>query len=147
MKKKMIWIGTIIVIVLVVIIIVLFIRSKTMNYCKFVDRKCDLEIGQYLEYDRGTVGISEEHFCLQFKVKKGCETKIQNALEEKYNDELQELGDEVRLREGSMNNLIKKGTKKHLYSFFQSGKSVKSIEVTILIVDINGQQYAFIYTI
>lgn len=45
-----------------------------------------------------------------------------NALEEKYNDELQDFGDEVRLREGSMNKLIKKGTKKHFYSFFNQVK-------------------------
>lgn len=146
MKKKMIWIGTIIVIVLVVIIIVLFIRSKTMNYCKFVDRKCDLEIGQYLEYDRGTVGFSESHFCLQFKVKQGCEAELESVLNSKYSDMIS-MDDTVRIDNTSMSKLIKTGTKRHIYVFFRSGKGKKTVEINICIVDIDGQQFAFFYTV
>ena len=146
MKKKMIWIGTIIVIVLVVIIIVWFIRSKTMNYCKFVDRKCDLEIGQYLEYDRGTVGFSESHFCLQFKVKQGCEAELESVLNSKYSDMIS-MDDTVRIDNNSMSKLIKTGTKRHIYVFFKSGKGKKTVEINICIVDIDGQQFAFFYTV
>lgn len=146
MKKMIIRFGVIVLIAVMGIGVGLMIRNKTMDYKKFADKKCGFEISQYLEYDKGTVGLFEEHFSLQFKVKKGCETELENILESKYSDMIG-MDDTVRISNSSMSKLIKTGTKRHIYVFFKSGKHKKTVEINMCIVDIDGQQYAFLYTI
>ncbi len=147
MKKIMGRCGIIIAIVIAVIVVVWFIKKVTMNYGEFVDRKCGLEISRFLEYDKGSV-ISEEHFSLQFKVKKGCETELENILHDKYSKaDLIKIDDTVRIDSGSMYKLIQTGNKKHIYTLFKSGRRKKTVEINICIADINGQLYAFFYTI
>lgn len=146
MKKIIVWLGIIIAIVIIVIVVTWIIKKETMNYSEFVDEKCGFEISRFLEYDKGSFGVSEEHFSLQFKVKKGCEMELENVLNDKYSD-LIKMDDTVRIDSGSMYKFIQTGNKRHIYTFFRSGKNKKTVEINICIVDINGQQYAFIYTI
>lgn len=147
MKKIMGRCGIIIAIVIAVIVVVWFIKKMTMNYGEFVDRKCGFEISRFLEYDKGSV-ISEEYFSLQFKVKKGCETELENILHDKYSKaDLIKIDDTVRIDSGSMYKFIQTGNKRHIYTLFRSGRRKKTVEINICIVDINGQQYVFFYTI
>ena len=147
MKKIMGRCGIIIAIVIAVIVVVWFIKKVTMNYGEFVDRKCGFEISRFLEYDKGSV-ISEEYFSLQFKVKKGCETELENILHDKYSKaDLIKIDDTVRIDSGSMYKFIQTGNKRHIYTLFRSGRRKKTVEINICIVDINGQQYVFFYTI
>lgn len=139
--------GIIIAIVVVVIVVVWIIKKETMNYSEFVDRKCGFEISRFLEFDKGSV-ISEEHFSLQFKVKKGCETELENILHDKYSKaDLIKMDDTVRIDSESMYKFIQTGNKRHIYTFFRSGGRKKSVEINICIADINGQQYVFFYTV
>ena len=146
MKKKVYLIGIVIIIGIAIICIGFVIRNKLMDYGEFVDKKCGFEISRFLEYDKGTVGFSESHFCLQFKVKQGCEAELESVLNSKYSDMIS-MDDTVRIDNTSMSKLIKTGTKRHIYVFFRSGKGKKTVEINICIVDIDGQQFAFFYTV
>ena len=126
-------------------------RKKTINYGNYVDEECGLEISKYLELDEASFR-DEESYELQFRVKKGCEAELESVLEARYSDNLP-YDSNSRIGNSSMKQLIESGTVKHIYMFFKTGKIKNdlgqhklSVEIRICIVDINGQQYVFIYT-
>ena len=81
-------------------------------------------------------------------MKKGCETELENILHDKYSKaDLIKIDDTVRIDSGSMYKFIQTGNKRHIYTLFRSGRRKKTVEINICIVDINGQQYVFFYTI